>query len=251
MKNIVLIGSGNVATHLGLSLIKKGYNIKQVWSKKLKNATILSTKLNSSATDSLDNLKDADLYILAIKDDALESIILKLKNINIVHTSGSTSLRVFNNRFINCGIIYPLQTFNKSITLDISKTPICIEANNNLFEDELLKIGHALSEKAVIMNSDERKKLHVAAVFSCNFTNHMFAIANTILANSNIDFKLLLPIINQTVKKLNKNKPSEIQTGPAQRKDKKIIKDHVNSIKDKRIKEIYELISKSIMKTNA
>ena len=100
------------------------------------------------------------------------------------------------------------------------------------------------------MSSEQRKQLHIAAVFACNFSNHMFAIADKILTQSNIDFKLLLPIINQTVKKLNKNKASEVQTGPAKRKDKKIIESHIKKLSDKETKEIYKLISDSIMKNN-
>ena len=234
MKNIVLVGSGNVATHLGLSLVNKGYTIKQVWSKQLKNADILAKKLNSTSTDELKNLKNADLYIVAVKDDALEAVIQQIKVNNIVHTSGSIGLEVFDNKFKNYGVFYPLQTFNKEVSLDFSKTPICIEAN----------------KKVVKMSSEQRKQLHIAAVFACNFSNHMFAIADKILTQSNIDFKLLLPIINQTVKKLNKNKASEVQTGPAKRKDKKIIESHIKKLSDKETKEIYKLISDSIMNKN-
>ena len=250
MKNIVLIGSGNVATHLGLSLIHQGYKIKQVWSSQLRNADILAKKLNSTPTDTLNNLKDADLYIVAVKDDSLESLIQQLNVNNIMHTSGSIGLEVFDNKFENYGVFYPLQAFNKEVSLDFAKTPICIEANNKLFENELLNIGNNLSGKVVTMSSEQRKQLHIAAVFSCNFTNHMFTISDTILAKSDIDFKLLLPLINQTVIKLNKNKPSRMQTGPAKRKDKKVIRSHINNISDKKTKEIYKLISNSIMKNN-
>ena len=107
MKNIVLIGSGNVATHLGLSLVNKGYTIKQVWSKQLKNADILAKKLNSTSTDELKNLKNADLYIVAVKDDSLEAVIQQIKVNNIVHTSGSIGLEVFDNKFKNYGVFYP------------------------------------------------------------------------------------------------------------------------------------------------
>ena len=247
MKNIVLIGSGNVATHLGLSLHRKGYNIKQIWSRKLENSEILAKKLNSTSTDSLDNLKNADLYIVAVKDDILESIILQLDNINIIHTSGSMGLEVFGKRFKNHGILYPLQTFNKDIFLDISHTPIFIETNNNSFEKEIINLGSNLSDKVVKMTSIQRKKLHIAAIFACNFTNHMYTIAHSILKESNIDFELLLPIIKQTTNKLNEEDPGKIQTGPAKRKDTEVINNHINNLSDKTIKEIYKLISKSIM----
>jgi predicted short-subunit dehydrogenase-like oxidoreductase (DUF2520 family) len=239
-----------VASHLGLYLLKKGYNIKQVWSRQLIHAEILAEKLNSLATDDLCNIKNADLYIVSVKDDVLSSVIQQLEVNNIVHTSGAIGLEVFNNRSENYGVLYPLQTFNKNVNLDLSKTPMCIEANNKLFKNQLMNIGDDLSNQVIAINSQKRKQLHIAAVFACNFTNHMFSIAASILAKSDINFKLLLPIINQTVKKLNQNKPSQVQTGPAKRKDKKIMQSHINNISSKETKEIYKLMSNAIMRNN-
>ena len=250
MKNIILIGSGNVATHLGLSLFSKGYNIKQVWSKHLTNAKSLASKLNSTATNNLKNIEEADLYIVSVKDNMLEFTINQLKVNNIVHTSGTIGLEIFNSKIKNYGVFYPLQTFNKKIVLDLITTPICVEASNDKFQKNLLKIGKDVSKKVIKINSEQRRKLHLAAVFACNFTNHMFTIADKILLQNNIDFKLLLPIINQTVKKLHRNKPSKVQTGPAQRKETKIINSHINQLSDKKIKELYELITESIIKHN-
>ena len=250
MKNIILIGSGNVATHLGLSLLNQGYTIKQVWSKQLINAKVLAKKVNSTATNELKNIEDADLYIISVKDNALVSIIQKLNVNNIVHTSGSIGLEIFNSKVKNYGVFYPLQTFNKEIHLDLITTPICIEANNKSFQKNLMRIGKDVSKKVIKMNSEQRKKIHLAAVFACNFTNHMFTIADEILSKNNTDFKLLIPIINQTVNKLNLHKPAKIQTGPAKRKETKIINSHINQLSDKKIKELYKLISESIIKYN-
>ena len=236
MKNIILIGSGNVSTHLGLSLFNKGYKIKQIWSKKLINAQLLANRLNSTATNNLQNIEDADLYIVSVKDNMLEVIIKQLNVNNVVHTSGTIGLEIFNSKIKNYGVFYPLQTFNKKIVLDLNTTPICVEASNNKFQKNLLKIGEDVSEKVIKISTEHRKKIHLAAVFACNFTNHMFTIADEILSQNNIDFKLLLPIINQTVKKLNRNKPKEVQTGPAQRKETKIIKNHLNQLSDKKSK---------------
>ncbi len=250
MKNIILIGSGNVATHLGLSLYKHGYKIKQVWSQKLINAEILAKKLNSKPTNNIEQIEEADLYIMSIKDDAVESMLEKLYLNNIIHTSGSIGIEVFNNKLLNYGVLYPLQTFNKDVKLNLSKTPICIEASNKHFEKELLKIGNKMSEKAIIINSEQRKQLHIAAVFCCNFTNYLFSISEKILTKANSDFKLLIPLINQTVEKISNFKPSEVQTGPANRKDKKIIQHHIDIIKDKQAREIYKLLSNAIMKNS-
>ena len=250
MKDIVLIGSGNVGTHLGLSLMIQGYRIKQVWSKQLINAEILAKKLNSTSTNDLNNIKDADLYIIAVKDDVLKSLTTELNVNNIVHTSGSIGLEVFEKQDRNYGVFYPLQTFKKDIISNLSETPICIESNNKLFEKKLVNIANNLTNKVVLMNSDERKQLHIAAVFSCNFVNHMFSISENILRKSGSDFKLLIPIIDETIKKIKHNQPSKVQTGPAIRKDTKIIQDHINSLSNKDIQEIYKLISSSIMKKN-
>ena len=139
MKNIILIGSGNVSTHLGLSLFNKGYKIKQIWSKKLINAQLLANRLNSTATNNLQNIEDADLYIVSVKDNMLEVIIKQLNVNNVVHTSGTIGLEIFNSKIKNYGVFYPLQTFNKKIVLDLNTTPICVEASNNKFQKNLLK----------------------------------------------------------------------------------------------------------------
>jgi predicted short-subunit dehydrogenase-like oxidoreductase (DUF2520 family) len=195
-------------------------------------------------------LKKADLYILAVKDDVISKIVSNLQNIAIVHTSGSVSMDVFDNNFTNHGVFYPLQTFSKNSELDFSETPICIEASNNEFENELINLGKKLSGNVIKINSEQRKQLHIAAVFACNFSNHMYTISAEILSRSNIDFKLLLPLINQTVKKLKDNKPSDMQTGPAKRDDKKVINAHLENMEDEITKEIYQLISNAIIKSN-
>ena len=250
MKDIILIGSGNVATHLGIALKRKGFNIVQVWSKHIDNAEILANKLNCKGTSSIKQLRKADLYILAVKDDAINNIISQLKDVTIVHTSGSIGTDVFNHQFSKYGVFYPLQTFNKNLNLDLAETPICIEANSNKFKHELMTIASQLSKNVINLDSESRRTLHIAAVFACNFSNHMYTISDKILSESNIDFKLLIPLINETVNKLKDNKPSEIQTGPAKRNDKQLIDSHITGIKDKKIKEIYTLISNSIISHN-
>ncbi|MAW21764.1 MAG: NADP oxidoreductase [Flavobacteriales bacterium] len=250
MKDIILIGSGNVATHLGNSLKKRGFNIVQVWSKHINNAKILANRLDCESTSSIKQLKKADLYILAVKDDAINQIISQLKDITIVHTSGSIDIEVFNHRVSNYGVFYPLQTFNKNVDLDLSKTPICIEANNKKFENKLMNIARELSRNVIQLDSESRRALHIAAVFACNFSNHMYTISEKILSESNLDFRLLLPLINQTVTKLKDHNPSEIQTGPAKRNDKQLIDSHIIGIKDAKFKELYTLISNSIISHN-
>ena len=248
MKNIILLGSGNVATHLGIALKNSNYTIVQVYSKSIKNAKILANKLEARFTNDLSKLKSADLIIVCIKDDAILSVLSQIKNTAIVHTSGSIELNVFKEKFSNYGVFYPLQTFNKEVDINISEIPFCIEGNSLEYENQLIKIAKALSNNVVKMNSQQRKQLHIAAVFACNFTNHMYSIADDLLSKKNIDFKILLPLIRKTNANLNSNKPNKVQTGPAKRKDTAIIEEHIATINEKEIKELYQKITKNIIK---
>jgi len=248
MKNIILLGSGNVATHLGIALKNSNYTIVQVYSKSIENAKVLANKLNAQFTNNLSKLKSTDLIIVCINDDAILSVLSQIKNTAIVHTSGSIGLDVFKQKFTNYGVFYPLQTFNKEIDINISEIPFCIEGNSLEFEKQLIKIAKALSNNVVKMNSQQRKQLHIAAVFACNFSNHMYSIADDLLAKKNIDFKILLPLIRKTNANLENYRPKEVQTGPAKRKNIAIIQEHIATIKENEIKELYHKISDNIIK---
>ena len=248
MKNIILLGSGNVATHLGIALKNSNYTIVQVYSKSIENAKVLANKLDAQFTNNLSKLKSSDLIIVCINDDAILSVLSQIKNTAIVHTSGSIGLDVFKQKFTNYGVFYPLQTFNKEVDINISEIPFCIEGNSLEFEKQLIKIAKALSNNVVKMNSQQRKQLHIAAVFACNFSNHMYSIADDLLAKKNIDFKILLPLIRKTNANLENYRPKEVQTGPAKRKDTAIIQEHIATIKENEIKELYHRISDNIIK---
>jgi len=250
MKNIILVGSGNVATHLGIALQNCNYKIIQVYSRSIEKAKKLAQKLNTNFTNDLTQLKTADLIIVSVNDDAISTVLSKLKNTAIAHTSGSIGMDVFEPNFSDFGVLYPLQTFNKEIELVISEIPFCIEGNSKAFEKELIEIAKKLSSNVITMNSEQRKKLHIAAVFACNFSNHMYSIADDLLAEKDVDFKILLPLIKQTIAKLNTNKPKKVQTGPAIRKDMHVIEEHINLIQQEDIKELYQKISNSIIKTH-
>ena len=248
MKNIILLGSGNVATHLGIALKNSNYNIVQVYSKSIENAKLLAKKLDTNFTNDLTKLKSSDLIIISINDYAIFSVLSQIKNTAIVHTSGSIGLNIFKGKFSNYGVFYPLQTFNKGIDLNVSEIPFCIEGNSLEFEKQLIEISKALSNNVVKMNSQQRKQLHIAAVFACNFSNHMYSIADDLLAKKDIDFKILLPLIRKTIANLKSKKPKEVQTGPAKRKDTAIIQEHITTIKEKEIKELYQKITANIIK---
>ena len=238
MKNIILVGSGNVATHLGIALQNCNYKIVQVYSRSVKNAKKLAQKLNTDFTNNLAQLKSADLIIVSVNDDVISTVLSKLKNTTIVHTSGSIGIDVFEPNFSDFGVFYLLQTFNKDIELTISEIPFCIEGNSKAFEKELIEIAKKLSNNVVVKDLAQRKQLHIAAVFACNFSNQMFSIADDLLTEKEIDFKILLPLIKQTIAKLNTNKPKAVQTGPAKRKDIKIIQEHITLIRQEDVKEL-------------
>ncbi|MAO70944.1 MAG: NADP oxidoreductase [Flavobacteriales bacterium] len=253
MKNITFIGAGNVATILSMELQRNGYNILEVWSKTEKSAKILADKLSCSYCVDLNNLKSPDLFIVAIKDDHIRDIvnIIQNKETPIVHTSGSVGIDVFSNKN-NFGVFYPLQTFSKEFSLNFNNLPICIEANNELTQRDLIKIGNSISSNIHLVDSKQREKLHIAAVISCNFTNHMLTISEGLLKDSELEFDLLKPLIKETLEKALSNSPENVQTGPAFRKDLEIVQKHINLLSyDDKLKKLYSLISKHIISSKS
>ena len=252
-KTITLIGAGNVATHLGKALFDKGYSINQVYSQSLDNASSLASELNAMPCDDIKFLTDeSDLYLICIKDDFIKEIAKRLPftNKTVAHTSGSVPMECLS-KFDNHGIFYPLQTFSKEVLVDISTIPFCIEGNNNETEEILLKLGEALSQYVHKINSEQRKKIHLAAVFSCNFSNYMYSISEDILNQNDIDFDILKPLILETAKKIQNNAPKSTQTGPASRNDEGIIKNHIEFLADsKDYQDIYKIITANIIKNS-
>lgn len=252
-KNIVIIGSGNVATHMGLAIKKAGHTVLQVYSPNKNNATSLAKKLAAEAIDDLSKIDiSAAIFIIAVKDDAIKKVAqaLTLKDNIVIHTSGSTEMDVLKNTSGNYGVIYPLQTFSKKSLLNFTNVPLFIEANNNKVATALKSFANSLSKKVYTANSVKRQYIHLAAVFACNFTNHMYSCAEIIAAEQNIPFDTFTPLIEETAKKIRTNSPLKSQTGPAIRSDKKTMKFQEKLLKDKpELKKLYKLISKNIKKS--
>jgi len=251
---IVILGAGNVATHLSIALKKAGYSIKCVYSQTISAAKTLASKVDSHYTNEINHIPvEADLYIIAVKDEIIEEIIkhIQLKYGIIVHTAGSISMDVFKDRFENYGVFYPLQTFSKSRDINFSEIPICIESNTKILENKLFELAKKLSNNAFLVNSEKRKMLHLAAVFACNFSNHMFSIATEILKQSDISFDLLKPLIFETAQKAIDSDPETAQTGPAVRNDQNVIQNHLEMLKNyPEFEKIYRFVSDSIYKLN-
>ncbi|MDA3952471.1 MAG: DUF2520 domain-containing protein [Bacteroidales bacterium] len=251
---IVILGAGNVATHLSIALKKAGFLIKCVYSKTIPAAKTLALKVDSHYTNEINQIPvEADLYIIAVKDEIIEEIIkhIKLKYGVIVHTAGSISIDVFKGRFKNYGVFYPLQTFSISRNIDFSNIPICIESSNKVLENKLSNLANSLSNSVHLINSKERKWLHLSAVFASNFANHMYSQASEILSQSGVSFDLLKPLITETAQKAIDNDPIKAQTGPAIRNDQNVINKHLEMLKNNpEFEKIYRILSDSIFTLN-
>ena len=248
---IVLLGSGRVATQLGQALQKAGEEMVQVYSPTAAHASTLAEKIQAQTVSSLAELRmDADLYIISVKDDAIPQLAqeLKLQGKAVVHTSGSTSMDVLAPITERIGVFYPLQTFSHEKSVDFKNIPLAIEANDAELLEFLKQLASKLSQKVIEMDSRQRMLLHVAAVFACNFSNHLFAIAQQLLESQHLDFELIRPLIAETAAKVQQELPSQVQTGPAVRGDQQIIQKHLEILQDQpQLQEIYRLLSQSIV----
>jgi predicted short-subunit dehydrogenase-like oxidoreductase (DUF2520 family) len=252
IKNIVLIGAGNVATHLAYAFENAGLQIAQVYSRTVESAKTLAENLYTDFTTEINDINpDADLYVISLRDDAVSLIAekLDLKDKLVVHTSGSLSMMSIGTISKNIGVFYPLQTFSKVREVTFSDIPICIEAQSKESEILLFGLANSISNNVKLINSEEREVLHLAAVFACNFPNFMYAAAHQILQNKDLDFNLLRPLILETASKVQKMDPENAQTGPAKRADEKIMKHHLEMLKNFPAYEtLYKLISAEIQK---
>ena len=249
--NIVLLGSGNIATHLGRAFKMAGQTIVQVWSRDISHAAELADTLASEAISDLDNVnRSADLYIIAVKDEAIRQIAaeLDIEDKLIVHTSGTTGIDILEGLSSHIGVFYPLQTFSKNKAVDFRQVPIAIEAKTDEDVAAIRAIADRLSEKVIELSSTQRKALHIAAVFACNFTNHLFTISKQLLEREELDFDLLRPLIAETADKIKLNDPENVQTGPAVREDQETINTHLEMLQDQpELADIYKKLSQSIV----
>jgi predicted short-subunit dehydrogenase-like oxidoreductase (DUF2520 family) len=249
---IVLLGAGNVATHLGIALQERQFPIIQVYSRTLISAKNLGKKLQTAYTNQIRELiPDAGIYIFALQDAALPELLAHLPPLPglWVHTSGCLSLEVFAAYSERSGVLYPLQTFSKTREVFFQSIPLFIEAKRP--EDEILleEIAATLSDKVIHLSSEKRKRLHLAAVFACNFTNHLYALASGMLEEEGLSRSLLLPLIQETASKVIEMHPREAQTGPAIRKDEIVMIKHLEMLnRDACLQELYRLLSASIHK---
>ena len=248
---IVFIGAGNLATRLSLAMQRVGMQIGQVYRHTEASARQLATRLGCPWTNDLSALQeDGDLYVFSLKDTVLSDVISKVKPNNgmWVHTAGSMPMSVFEGYAQRFGVLYPLQTFSKGRNVNFDVIPIFLEANTDKNADYLKNIASALSENVRFMSSEKRRSLHLAAVFACNFTNHIYTLSYKLLENESIPADVLLPLIDETVSKIHSMPPAAAQTGPAIRYDENVINKHLAMLDDPDMQAIYRLLSQSIHK---
>ncbi len=274
---IVLIGAGNLATHLGKALRAAGHDMVQVFSRTMQSAETLASLLDAEPlTDIAQVRDDADVYIFSVKDSALVQLVAQLCRheadglgedgaVNalrkakkgehervFLHTAGSMPMSVFKGMAQHYGVLYPMQTFSKQREVDFSIIPCFVEANDEFAQKQIEGLAREISGRVYLLSSEDRKYLHLSAVFACNFANHCYAISQELLEEHGIPFDVMLPLINETAAKVHEMKPKDAQTGPAVRYDENVIGKQSKLLENHpHFKKVYDSMSKSIHGLNA
>lgn len=253
---IVFIGAGNLAVNLAQALHQKGFEIVQVYSRTKESAKFLAEKVHAGWTVNLEDVTaEAALYIVSLKDAAFTELLPQIvKNKDralLVHTAGSIAMDVWKGKTARYGVFYPMQTFSKQRSVDFKEIPIFIEAAQKEDTELLKAIASVLSDKVFDADSRQRRSLHLAAVFACNFTNHLYVLTADLLKKYGLPFEVMLPLIDETARKVHELTPLEAQTGPAVRYDENIINEHLKMLShEPGMREIYKLLSESILDVN-
>jgi len=254
--DVSFIGSGNLAWHLAPALDNAGHVVKEVYSRNPKHAEALTERLYQAVLKaSLDfSTSSSRIFIVATPDDAIQEVAMNIvlpDDATLVHCSGSQPLSILQfAAAAHTGVLYPLQTFSQLKRVDFKTIPIFVESSTAESEKALMTLARAVSDKVRRITSEERKALHIAAVFASNFPNHMLAIAKSILQANRLDYDLLKPLIEETVNKSLSIGPENAQTGPAMRGDLEVLDRHMEFLQDdEKVSEIYRVISQHIVDT--
>ncbi len=249
---ISIIGAGNIAWHLLPALENAGFQIGEIYSKHIANAEKLASKIyQGKAQAHLDfSASESLLFIIAVSDQAIAEVanhIILPSGAVVVHTSGTTDLKTLE-KFEHRGVFYPIQTFSKNRKINLAQAPIVIEASTQLAKETLVFVANQLKCNYTFLDADDRKTIHLAAVFACNFTNHLLGIANEILDQKDLDLSILQPLVQETIAKaFGCGNPYLCQTGPAIRKDEITMQHHLSMLSTQPdLKQLYQLISERI-----
>lgn len=246
-----IIGTGNVASLLAVSLKEIGVQIDWVVGRNFQTAQTLANRVGAAvSTDLRSCIFSSQLLIISVSDNAYDEVISLInipENTIIVHTSGSVAMIVFDKKAQNYGVFYPLQTFSADKQISLSQVPLCLEASSEEVYSELEALANRLSSIIYKINTDQRQQIHIAAIFACNFVNFLYFKAKELLQNNNIPFDLIHPLILETAQKAIAIGPENAQTGPAKRGDRSLIEKHGSTIEDPKMKELYLILSEQIL----
>lgn len=249
---ISILGAGNVATQLALAFKKAGHEIVEIYNRSNEAGEELAKAVVAGFTSDIEHLREADVYILAVKDDAIEERAQQLKaNSKIVaHTSGTQSKDLLQTTSLHYGIFYPLQTMTKLSKVDFKNVPLLIEGSDETTTEKLEALAKSISQNVHRVDEQQRQWIHVAAVFANNFTNHLYSLSESLLLGHNLPFEILKPLIFSSIENMNRFSPAAIQTGPAVRKDVHVIEKHLALLADDaRLQQIYKILTDSIIAT--
>lgn len=250
IQRVTFIGAGNLATHLAKAFKKAGVRIVQIYSRTPESAGTLASILGVPYTNAIHELDlNTDLIVLSVKDDAMGQILdqADFSKRPIVHTAGSVSIDFLGRYSDRYGVLYPLQTFSKGREIDFSGIPLCVEASSAEILTELKELAAKISDSVYEINSNDRRILHLSAVFVCNFVNHLYDIGAQLVKRQGLEFELLKPLIRETAAKVMEMNPHDAQTGPARRYDNAIIESHLKLLDTiPELREIYSFVTNSI-----
>lgn len=242
---IFIIGTGNVATHLSAALLKAGHDIEGVCGRDFSHTEELAKKLNVKPFSSIGSIPaDAEAYLISVSDDNIADVVAQMPDVEgiVAHTAGSVPMSALA-RFGNHGVLYPLQSFSKSRTIDMSRVPLCIEGSNSNTAGTLTTLARTLSYDVRLMTTEQRAHLHLAAVFASNFANCMYAEAENILKESDISFDIMRELIAETAAKAADMSPTAAQTGPARRGDNRVMSRQLELLPDIGLQKMYSFVS--------
>ena len=244
---ITIIGSGNVAYHLAKAFVQNGIEVAQIFGRNEEDLQIISNELYLPYATK--DLAHADLYLIAVNDNAIEQVSQQITNENslVAHTSGSLPKEILRGAYRKASF-YPFQTFSKTKKLNYSEIPFFVEAENEPDTMILENIALKISNKVMKMDYERRKHIHLTGVFACNFVNHLYTIAKEIADSQNIPFDYFLPLIDETAQKIHELDPKSAQTGPAVRDDQKVLQLHEKLIENEQYLKIYKVMTESIKK---
>jgi len=247
---VVLVGAGNTATVLGRKMKECGTEIIQVISKSEKHAHRLASTLQTEYSNNLVALhSSAQLVIIAVNDQEIATVANQLpaNNAIVVHTAGAVGIEVLQSTGAKFGVMYPVQSLSKN-AVSLPEIPVLIDGNTDSVKGALSAFVSTWSAMPIFAGNEQRLRIHLAAVIANNFTNHIMALTEDFCKKEKVDFQVLLPIIKETVNRIQYTSPSLLQTGPASRGDIATIDKHLHHLNRlPELRKLYLKLTESII----